>query len=771
MTSNPLYNLTSLPIQKLSTTQKGKEWKESCVKYYVSKYQENSASTDDIRICTDLYDGIYSEDDLKYVTNPYKVKEGFPASPHNFNIIKPKIDLLIGELTKRPDSFKVFHTGEEAVSSIQQMKVDALKNYILASVQNEGFTEQENEQRLAELEEYFRGSYVDEAEEAAYHSLNYLKEKLDLENKFIKGFADGLITRKEIYYNGIINGDPWVEKVNPKYFSHDQDPDLENFEDGEWSVYKIPMSITSIHDRLGDLMTESDFDRLIEGASDRPMRNMGSDVNYNPIMRNTPSWLTGEGSTPENILDVYHVTWKSFKKIGFLTLTEETGISTTITVDDTYKELLGEAEEIEWKWVTEVWEGYLIGTDLYVGIQPIENQEFSVDNPNSSKLPYIGSCYARKSLVNVMKPLQYMYIIVWYRLELALARDKGKVLIMDVTQIPKNMGIDIPEFLHYLSAMGVVLVNPYEEGWDTPGRDGGRPSAFNNITAADLTMSSTLVQYINLLAKIEEMIGEVSGVTKQRQGSIENRELVGNVERSVIQSSHITEMLFWTHNNIKKRLLNSLLNTAKIAWARSGKQKLYYIMDDSNRAFLDLSDNFLYSDFGVFVSDSTRENMNIEALRSLLQPAMQSGATLLDASYILTSNNMSMIKNRLKDIEGRRAQMEQRNLEAEQQVSQTTLELQMQKLKLEEEDSIRKSETMIQVALIQAENSAQGGDVNKEPPEIDYKKIEMDSQKMENDMQVKMSKLEEDRRKNRANEELKDKQLRIQSSKQNQTKK
>src|SRR3989304_4234481 len=172
----------SLPDQRLSMSKKGKKWKEDCVNYYVGKYQEHLSDTDTMKVWSDLYMGIYNEDRLHYVTNPYKVKEGFPASPHNFNIIKPKVDLLVGELTKRPDSFKVYHTSDEAVSRIQQKKVDALKAYIDSYVENGGFDEKEEEARLAEIDEYFKGSFVDEAEEAAYHTLNYLKEKLGLDN-------------------------------------------------------------------------------------------------------------------------------------------------------------------------------------------------------------------------------------------------------------------------------------------------------------------------------------------------------------------------------------------------------------------------------------------------------------------------------------------------------------------------------------------------------------------------------------------------------------
>ena len=159
-----------------------------------------------------------------------------------------------------------------------------------------------------------------------------------------------------------------------------------------------------------------------------------------------------------------------------------------------------------------------------------------------------------------------MYIVLWYRLELALARDKGKVVNMDVTQIPKSMHITPDKWLHYLSSVGVNFINPYEEGWSIPGREGGKAAQFNQITALDLTMSNVIAEYIQLMDKIEQLAGTISGITEQRQGAISSTELVGNVERSVTQSSHITEPLFWVHAQVKRHVLNMLLNTAKGAW-------------------------------------------------------------------------------------------------------------------------------------------------------------------------------------------------------------
>ena len=117
-------------------------------------------------------------------------------------------------------------------------------------------------------------------------------------------------------------------------------------------------------------------------------------------------------------------------------------------------------------------------------------------------------------------------------------------------------------------------------------------NSFNQIAALDLTMANVIGQYIEIMSKIEDMISEISGVSRQRQGSISSNELVGNVERSVVQSAHITESIFWLHNQCKRNVLRGLLNTAKEAWRDSNKTNLRYILNDATRTFLTLSDNF-----------------------------------------------------------------------------------------------------------------------------------------------------------------------------------
>ena len=721
-------NINQFPIQKLPMSKKTQDWRESCVDYIIGHSQGGSRNgntrtrKEEMQTYYDLYNSIYNEKDLKYVTNPFKQQDGFPAMAQDYNIIKPKIDLLLGEETKRPFNFKVVRTSEIATSELQEKAKQMLMDYIQATIMSKlGPEEQARYQEALQsgeimppeqIQKYMSKDYKDIAEITAYHSLMYLKNKLNINHEFFKGWKDALVGGEEIYYIGIVNGEPCLERINPIYFDYDTETsDLEFIHEAQWCCYEMNMSVTELYDRLYDKMTEKQLNELLDMMSDSAKGGINPEVrktslDYPHIKTHT---INGFSSNPfdgsgDNI-KVYHVCWKSFKKIGFVTIIDpETGMPETYEVDETYKET-GMEISVEWKWIIETWEGYRAGEDLYIGIEPVEYQYVSSDNPNAQRLPYTGVIYNNtnsrpRSLVSMMKPLQYMYIVLWYRLELAMARDKGKVVNMDITQIPKSMNIDVSKWMHYLSALGVNFINPYEEGWDIPGREGGKPSQFNQITALDLTMANTINQYIMLMDKIESMLSEISGVSKQREGSISSNELVGNVERSVQQSAHITEPWFWTHNRVKRECLNMLLNTAKWAWKDGSKTHLQYILDDATRAFLTLSDNFPYEDFDIFVDDSTKNQQNIEFLRSLIQPAMQNGASLLDVVEIFTNDNTTMIRNKLEEIEQKRMEQQQAMEEAQAQREQQMIQMQ---------NEVKEEELMIKEA------------------EMDLKKYEIDS--------------------------------------------
>lgn len=790
-------NTKSFPAQKLPMSKKTQAWKEACVDYVVgagdSGFGGNGRSrSDEMQTYYDLYNSIYNEKDLKYVTNPFKQDDGFPAMAQDYNIIKPYVDQLLGEETKRPFNFHPQRTSDIAASELQEKAKEMLMDYIQATIASKLSPEQaaRYEQALATGEiqtpeaiaKYVQKDYKDIAETEAYHALQFLKRKLNLTHEFYKGWKDALIGGEEIYYIGVINGDPYVERVNPMYFDYEHSLDLEFIDDAAWCRRKMIMSATEIYDRFYDKMSERQLNELLELIDQRPGAGNNPEIrktsiDYESIKLHKINSFTDNPFDIDHIV-VYHCCWKSFKKIGFVTLLNpETGEVEEFQVDEDYK-VTGTEQSVEWDWIIEVWEGYRIGDDMYIGIQPIEYQHISADNPNSQKLPYTGVVYNNtnskpRSLVSMMKPLQYMYIVVWYRLELALSRDKGKVAVMDITQIPKSMNIDVNKWMHYLSALGVAFINPYDEGWDIPGREGGKPSQFNQLSSWDLTMSNVIAEYIQLMQKIEDMVAKLTGITPQRQGQIAASELVSNANTAVNMSYHITEPWFWNHNQVKRRVLTMLLNTSKAAW-KDSKRYLNYILDDATRAFVQLSDNFFYEDMDIFVDDSTKNQQYIDQLKQLLQPAMQNGASLLDIAEIITLDNMSMIKNRLEEIEQKRMEQMQQQQQAEQQAQQQMAEQQNQlkeeelmlkeaELDLEKYKVDQDNATKITVAQLNAYRGAENmdQDMNGIPDPIEIGKQALEQQKINSDIATKQLELNNKRREIEQKREAENKKIQL----------
>ncbi len=741
MTEDNLYN-SNFPQQKLTLRKKGEKWQHDCVNYIIGEGNitsggQNKQAFGELQTYYDLYNSIFNEADFKRITNPFHVKDGFPATPQDFNIIRPKVDLLIGEETKRPLNFRVVRTSQEATSELQDKEKQLLLQYIQASITARMDPEQQDQyqQQLQSGEimtpeaiaKYMDKDYKDIVENTAYHTLVYLREKLNMDHEFIKGWKDALISGREIYYVGVLNSEPYMERVNPMQFAYDNSPDLEFIEDGAWCCRKMRMPITEVYDRYYDKLSEKDLTKLEDMINAVPAQDLGQkDIvdDFKGIQLHFYDNPLYDSTGKANV-NVWHCCWKSFKKIFYVTTQDESGEVQIDIVDETYKPV-GTEISVEPDWIVEVWEGYRAGNDLYFGIQPIEYQHVSIDNPNSQKLPYCGAIYSAtnskpRSLVSILKPLQYMYIVLWYRLELAIARDKGKIINMDITQIPKSMGITPERWMHYLSSVGVNFVNPYEGTPADP--SGSRAAAFNQFGSVDLTMSNVISEYIQLMDKIEQLAGTISGITAQREGAVSTSELVGNVERSVLQSSHITEPLFWIHNQCKRHVMTMLLNTAKGAWEDTGKQKLQYIYDNGERAFLDISKKFYFEDMDVFVSDTSKDLENIQKLQQLIQPAMQNGASLLEAAEILTNDNFNVLKQKLKDMQARQEQLQQQQQEAQaqqqQQLQQMQNEAKEQELMLQEAQMDlqryqidQDNQTKIAVAEISAYRGTEEKDVN-----------------------------------------------------------
>lgn len=784
--------------QKLPISKKNKEWREKQVDYVISASRSMKSGSEKKRMEENykLYLGEVDLKKLKYVIDPFNQKDGFPAVPHNVNIVKSKVDLLVGEEINTAVKPSAYCTSAKASEQINKQKIDAITQYMLSSLMSSM-----SEEGLASFQQQLQSGEIKDPkdilglspgltfksaiEESARTLMEYLYEYLNIKDIFTSGFFDLLINGKQVYYAGIISGEPNLERVSPDSIDY-VTTTAENrgvyttIEDSEMICRTSYMTPTEIYDRLYHIATESDLDRILEmsgdGNSTFPSKDKGGPLDYNKVdFKFESNELNGMGGK----LPVYHVLWRSFAKIGFLTYLDETGNPQSTIVSEDYVSN-GNEQSLTWEWIPEIWEGYRVGDDIYIGIKPLEYQNINEENLLTQKMPYFGIELAPgSSIVDVLKPLQYLYIIIWYRLELALARDNGRVLNMDIRKIPKSLGIDPAKWLHLLSSVGVNFYNPSDTGFDN-NEDSIRDTS-TGITGTDLSMSNVIAEYVNILERIESVAEQISGITRQRSGFTKSSEYVGAIEQSIGQSSLITEPIFWAHESCKRSTLRYLVNMSKDVFYAMDKKFLSYITSDGARAAGTLDDDFFFEDYDVFISSSRKESKDLALIKSLYQAAMQNGTSLSDVATIISLNSVEAIKGELRRLDEEKAQSEQAQMQQEQQMQERILqskeqadalanELEMMKMDLEKYKIDSTNQTKIAVAELQAlgfannNSGSPSGDITSEAEEsqleiaktaesqikalrergkalLDLEEMKLKSKKLDNDIKVSNEKL------------------------------
>ena len=751
----PLPNIA--PRQKLARSKKNKDWGiqnvDNIIKLAGSTTSVNHFTKDKVNY--DLYNNIINRADFTYVTNPYGIQDEFPARLNNYNIITPKLKLLEGEEIKRPFNFRVAAVNAEAVSQIQEKRKALLLQYLESELINElvaqgiEVTNPDTGETMTpeQVEKYMTYTEADIRESVANKIAKHLIKDQNLEYKFNKGFKDALIVAKEIYFIGIEGSEPVCEVVNPPDFRFDKNPDIDFIQDGQWACQTKYCTPSDIIDAYYDDLTDKEIDQI-----DTNSFNNSKDIGLDPsdgklsITYDAPVDFGNEQSI-SNYIPVNRVEWKSLRKIGFLTYYDEKLEKQETIVDETYKIQEDKGESIEWAWINEVWEGTKIGTDIYTRIKPKTVQYRSMDNPAKCKLGYVGAIYNNRnsvatSLVDLVKHHQYLYNIIMYRMELEIAKAKGKKMVMDVAQIPRSQGISLDKWMYYFDTTGVAFINSFEEG---KGKFAGQTSAFNQFTAVDMSLSQSVGQYIQILSKIESMAGELMGVSQQRLGSISSSETVGGVERSVVQSSHITEPLFYLHNEVKKHVLTQLIECAKVAYPEG--KKINYILDDMSRVFLNIEEGFADADYGVFVTNSAKETRALEDLKTIAQQAVASGIiSLRELVTIFDSESVADIKNVVKQAESRADDSKQQEYQSQQQLQQQMLESQAQ-MQSEQNDrldnrEVIKGEIQKELAYIKTfggKNASpeDDGDGNGIPDVVEYEKLSQQAKEHEDEVVLK----------------------------------
>lgn len=742
-----------------------------------------------MKVNYDLFNNILDVRDFEYVVKPFGAESGeLPAKMVNRDILSNKIKAVLGMEQRRGFDYRVFAVNADATTRREQEEFGRLRDFVVNTItapikqeleleaqqkmKGQELTEEEKQQIQAEIQEklkamtpdevklYMEREHQDPAEAMCSQLLTYLVQKTGAKRKFNNGCKHAAIAAKEIYWVGEVNGEPELRVCNPLRFNYDKSPDIEFIEQGEWATYEYRMSPSEVISFFGDELTDAEIDSIYtEFAS------YIQDPNNYDLFDFSRQYNKEEKQT----VRVFHATWRSLREVKFLTYIDENGEEQETIVDESYKmdKKAGDIRLIS-KWIPEVYEGYKIGASIFKKMRPIPGQFRDMDNLYYSPLPYKGAIYditnsLPTSLMDRGKVWQYYINIIYYRLELMLASDKGKKLMMNINAVPDSAGIDIEKFQYFFES------TPF--GWFNPNEEGLQYSDINTLAkVVDLSMSSDIEKYVVLAEKMKSECGSAMGITPQVEGQIAPNEAVGNTQQNLVQNSYVLETFFSLHNIVRANVLTSLIEVAKVCYSDNKPRKLSYVLDDMSLQTLNLDPALLdNTTLGIFVDDGGKAKEIKDMISTIAQSAVQnSQAKIADIISVLKQDSISVAEDILrksqKEIQEEAVAAQKAQQESQEKIEQMKIANEEKKRQHEKELTILKEEERRKTVIAQA--SITGASFNPEQDsdndgvndfleiakhglnaEIQKSKLELEKQKLDAKKKYDTQKLELEKRK------------------------
>lgn len=784
----------SFPRQKLSDKEKDDRWFKKNIDF------AEHLLTSDVNLRSNfknkkanynLRANIINVKDFEKFINPDNLDlESLPASFQHVGIENSKINLLLGEYSKRRKEFKAYISSNdsEGISRKEEALMEQIKAELSDMIKKDSITEEEVQKRLQQLQHYQTYEFQDLAEITANKILKKEYKEGDFDFLFLRTFEDLLVGGEQIMYAGVLGGNPVLRRVNPMNL-YTLGGNSMYIEDADIIVEYGYKSIGQVIDDYWDQLRPEDVDFLERGKTDASAGGGGIGLNrdisiydyygeqgalsiFHPNEMGTRTFA-GAFDTYGNVR-VLKVCWRSRRKIGKLKYYDEDGQEQYDYVPEDYQvnKVLG--EEVEWIWVNEWMEGTKIADHIYTLMRPVPYASKSIVNKSKGVPPYIGSVnstndYKVQSLMDVMKPLTYSYDIAYYKRELEIATYKGAFTAINSSMVPS--GWDPKEWMRYVTINKFAWLDPTNEILKGPSQ-GKSAGAFNTLTATNVQLgdSNAIGMYTNLLLDIENTLGKIAGVSGAREGQIQNREAVNNVEREVAQTSHITEKWFAIDNNFRKRVLTKFLECCKYAY-KANPKKGQFLLDDMGQQIVNNFDEFVASEYDIHMSNSNNDTQLYQDLRTLSQAAIQNGqAKISDLIAISQSESVQEIARRLEDsarkikeendaMEQQRMQQQQQQAEMAMQQKQADNEIAMQKhnddMAIKREEIAAKLQIAEMGHMANAINKAdEDSDNNGIDDELDLRRTEVDENFKQEQVRIADEKLAETRRANLAKEEI-----------------
>lgn len=737
----------NLPRQTLPFSQKNKKWRKACLDWADSKtffnYSLVRKSVVHKKINYDLLNGKLHMTDMELIINPNNIQAGYiPDRIQHYPIMNSKLQVLRGEESKRVFDVRVVVTNPNAISEIEDNKKNELLGRMQELVSNQNLSGEQFNEELEKINDYYTYEWQDMREIRANALLNHYMKEYNMPLMFNDGFMDAMAVGEEIYQCDIVGGEPVVNRLNPLKIRIFRSGYSNKIEDADVIILEDYWSPGRVIDTYYDVLTKKDIeviektpDNIGQGTTDS-MDNIDERYGFvnNHMLGDEITTTDGFYFDPLNLfadsignsllpydmagnLRVLRMYWKSRRKIKKVkSYDAETGEEVFNFYPETYviDEEAGEEEEIFY--INEAWEGTKIANDIYVNMRPRVIQYNRLSNPSRCHFGIVGSLYNLNesrpfSLVDMMKPYNYMYDAIHSRLNDTMASNWGKIVKLDFAKIPK--GWDIEQWMYFAKVNKIAVEDSFKEGEVGPAK-GKLSGALNNSSSGviDAELGNSIQQMINLLEFIKMEMSEVVGITRQREGQMSNRETVGGIERATLQSSHITEWLFIQHEDVKKRVLECFLETAKIA-LKGRSKKFQYILSDNSMRVMDIDgDEFAESDYSLVVDNSNGMQKLQAEMETLAQAALQNQALSFSTIMKIYGSTSLAEKQRLvekdeRDIQERQAQQQQQQLQSQQQIAEMEAQLRQAELQQKDTENVRNNETKIIVAQI-SKNSSDG---------------------------------------------------------------
>lgn len=787
------YGTTSFPRQKVSyTVKKTEKWQKESVDGVINicnSYGRTRRSDARVKMRNyNLLNNKIDKSDFEYVLNPFNLSKDllnnfqFPASLQPYDVVSPYFKLLMGEEAKRPFEPIVAAVNEESISQKMAMKqqevVKSLMDMLVGQLQQ---VEGEEPQTPKEVIELAQMSFRDTKEKIAQNVLNYYMKFLDLPNTFQEGWKDALVAAEEIYRIDDVAGHPKVTRVNPLEISFLIGPNSYMLDTAEKIYERNSMSVSEIIDEFYEELTEAEIRELESWDVDSgalSYHSTGPDVNtyFSPSTIPYVNSIYDVEGTADYGYDVHRVRWRSYRKMGILHyLDPETQEEYQELVDEFFKVPIDKDDPtmwIEWFWVTEYWQGVRIGNEtngIYLDIRERTQQFRNIDNLSECKSGYVGTLYDSTnsqavSLMDRLFPWVSLYMIMWYRTELLVASDMGKVSTIDLSLVPD--GWEMEKWLYYLNAFKIGFVNSFNEG--QRGERTGRQNQSQQNKTLDLGNNQAIRGNIELLMYIEQKIKDTAGITDQRLGAISASELVGNTERSVVQSSHITEEYFRVHNHTKVRVCEALLAVAKDAMKYDTRYYQLFTDDLQTHMFKVEPEEISLASYGIFVGNSAKDHEALQTFKQLLNAAITNDKLLMsDIVDVINSNSLSTLKARLKVSEQARmeqmqkAQQEANALQAQKQ--QFEMEMKERELEMDQYKIDQDNRTRLEVAAMQTYMGQQQLDLDNNgiPDPAELLQAALKRQELESKENIERLKIRQTEVQNKSQEKIQAEQTRI----------